>query len=190
MGITSRCTECGSESSGTGGIVHATTCTMTLLSPQSGLDYLRPPAIELKFGSQAEQEKFMTNLSGTLGGNDLVATDLSQDEPVKSAIPSDNLNKDIGELDNMNFKRINDKQIELEIRKLLWEVHDTHPLGAIGSPYAAINNPTQAILEIINNEKIAELEKILTIHIDNSQDDYWFENYLKERIATLKKGEK
>lgn len=44
----------------------------------------------------------------------------------------------------------------------------------------------QALTTLINNEKIAELEKILTIHIDNSQDDYWFENYLKDRIATVK----
>lgn len=64
MSITSACTECGAESSGTGGIVHATTCSAVSLAPQVGYG-LKPPAIELKFGSKAEQEKIMANLKST-----------------------------------------------------------------------------------------------------------------------------
>lgn len=69
MSITSRCTECGAESGGSGGIVHATTCSAISLTPK--LNYgQQAPAIEIKFGSKAEQEAFHRKLAK---GNGLVS---------------------------------------------------------------------------------------------------------------------
>lgn len=95
MSITSRCTECGSESSGTGGIVHATTCSAVSLTPKLRYGQMAP-AIELKFGSKAEQKKFMRNLKkGSIGGTSLVATDSGKNTaPVESAPVTPNPIKD------------------------------------------------------------------------------------------------
>jgi hypothetical protein len=88
MSITSRCTECGAESSGSGGIAHATTCSAITLEPK--LNYgQRAPAIELKFGSEVERKKFMKQLKGQAGGNGLVGVDFGRStEPVESAQPN------------------------------------------------------------------------------------------------------
>lgn len=66
--ITSRCTEC-SATTLDGVLTHTDKCSANNFLPKVSTDYLRPPAIELRFDSKEEQDNFFKNLSGTSGGS-------------------------------------------------------------------------------------------------------------------------
>ena len=89
MGIKSRCTECGAESSGSGGIVHAMTCTAALLEPKIGYG-MRPPATELVFDTPEEQEAFMKKLKGSSGAFSVHANTTAKSELAQPKSPSGN----------------------------------------------------------------------------------------------------
>jgi hypothetical protein len=87
---------------------------------------------------------------------------------------SDNLNKAVEEILSNLFGQINSNP---STSNYIFDEDDK-----------AIAEATQALLELINNEKIAEVQKAIN-RMDTNKTDYADTyHYLIDRIATLKKG--